>query len=144
MVVKLYKTSSQKNKLAKTITNELTLPDVKLKGECSIEQPRLVISGLSDFTYNYLYIPSYSRYYYITDIVILNNELVQIECGVDVLMSFKEQILSNKGTIERNEEIYNSMFIDSTIPATIDNNIRTVKFPEQPFESTSYIINYIG
>ena len=144
MVVKLYKTSSQKNKLTKTLIDELTLSDVKLKGECSIERPRLVISGLSDFRYNYLYIPAYTRHYYITDIAILNNELVQIECEVDVLMSFKEQILSNKGTVERNEEIYNSMFIDSTIPATIDNNIRTIKFPEQPFETTSYIINYIG
>ena len=67
-----------------------------------------------------------------------------IDCEVDVLMSFKDSILANKGTIERNESVYNSMFIDSSIPTTIDDNIRTLKFPDSPFKNKCYIINYVG
>ena len=143
MTITLYKTSSQKNKITKSLSSALQL-DVKLKGECSIERPRLMLTGLTDFTYNYLYIPTYKRYYYINDYNFITNDLVMIDCEVDVLMSFKDSILANKGTIERNESVYNSMFIDSSIPTTIDDNIRTLKFPENPFESNCFIINYVG
>lgn len=144
MTVTLYKTSSQRNKVTKDLTSALQLSEVKLKGECSIEKPRLMLTGVTDFTYNYLYIPNYNRYYYINDYTIVTNNLVMIDCEVDVLMSFKDSILANKGTIERNASVYNSMFIDSTLTSTIDDNVRTIKFPEQPFEFVNYIINFIG
>lgn len=53
---------------------------------------------------NYCYISDFNRYYYIKDIVSINNNLWEIYMNVDVLMSFKEYILNNEGLIERCEE----------------------------------------
>ena len=65
------------------------------------------------FKCNYVYINEFGRYYYITDIICIRNNLYELQCKVDVLMSHKAKILALKQClIERNQYNYNKFLND--------------------------------
>ena len=66
--------------------------------------------------FNYAYIPDFQRYYYVTDIQIIRSHLFRVSFAVDVLMSFKDYLLSLSGFIERNEFSYDDDLSDSLKP----------------------------
>lgn len=73
--------------------------------------------------FNYLYIPSFHRYYFVSDIEITtsaNSEkrLYRVSCRTDVLMSYKDSFLPLTGFIERNEFLYDDKIIDTIYPFT--------------------------
>lgn len=108
------------------------------KEPTNITNPVLKISGAEIVDQiltqsNYVYIDKLNRYYYITDMMIVRNNLLEITCKVDVLMSFKEQILQQKAIIERNAKEYNIYLDDSEFTFQANPIIKTKKFPNNPF-----------
>lgn len=93
MEVRLYNTADARNVLDKTLTNETVFADCKMKKQTSILNPVLYIQSQSQITNNYCYIPSFSRYYFIDDIAIYPNCIYELTCKVDVLKSWKDDIL---------------------------------------------------
>lgn len=93
MVIYLFVNHSEKNHLTKTLTNNLTLNGT-LKQETSVINPTVIIEATNPTIYNYMYIPMFNRYYYITDIESIRNNLWRITGKVDVLMSFDDEILN--------------------------------------------------
>lgn len=90
----LYKNKSEKNKLNKSLTNPVTLTGV-LREETSIITPIITISANNPYNYNYAYIPVFGRYYFINDILSVNQGAWRLHMQVDPLMSFKAQILNS-------------------------------------------------
>ena len=86
-----------------------------LKSSCSIINPVVQISAKYFTEYDYCYIPLFRRYYFINNIVSLNNGLWEISMSVDVLMSHKDDILQQKALVGRNEFEFNPMLIDNNI-----------------------------
>ena len=96
MNLHLYKCTDDKKNVTKTLDDALNYT-VYLKEGTSIINPIFKIGGspeqiLGDTdtdepAVNYAYCPRFDRYYYVTDIVILNAQLIEIHCHVDVLMS---------------------------------------------------------
>lgn len=120
MTIKLYNNTSEVNKINKILTNETSLTGV-LKEGCSIENPIITfdMTGYQS-TYmgkNYAYISEFGRYYFITDINPLYNNLVEISMRVDVLKSFASTILTTQMLIERSESLYSPYVTDSQRPA---------------------------
>lgn len=116
MEIKFYKTKSEENRINKVITNEIVLTG-ELKEECDAVNPALTVS-LNPIltTYNYVYIPAFNRYYFINSWKVVNKMLVfTLHC--DVLMSFKNDILTSKATIIRNKQ-GNSYISDSLVLST--------------------------
>lgn len=68
--------------------------------------------------YNYVIADSnlLSRKYYINNIVVMPNNIYALECHVDVLNTYSEDILNSYAFINRNENTYNEMIIDDRIP----------------------------
>lgn len=71
--------------------------------------------------FNYAYIPLFHRYYFVTSIVALSSgkvatRLFRINLNCDVLMSFKDDLLSLTGMIERNEFTYDPAIKDLAHP----------------------------
>lgn len=60
---------------------------------------------------NYVYIPDVGRYYYIRN-KIYSKQCLYLECEVDVLMSFKDNIKLMSAIISRNERLYNLYLSD--------------------------------
>ena len=91
MQIRLYTMNEEKNKLEKTLTDEFIL-NGNLRAECSVINPIIVVEAENISNYNYMYIPEFGRYYFISDIVSIRTDLWRITATVDVLMSFKDDI----------------------------------------------------
>ena len=94
----LYVNSSEKQAINKIISSGETLTGA-LRDESSVINPSFLIQHANPSGYNYCYISEFGRYYFITDIVSVRTNLWRINCTVDVLMSFKTQILNLNVTV---------------------------------------------
>ena len=107
MQATFYYNKSDKRYLNKSIDAKYDNIDIQILEPSSIINPTLLVSsGLIGNNVNYVYIPDLRRYYYI-DNYIMENGFVRIECKVDVLMSFKNEILSEKVIAARSSNRYN-------------------------------------
>ena len=91
MTVTLYKTTSDKRALNKTLVEGRSFDVNLLDGNDSILTPRIII-GADVSEYNYIHIPDFNRYYYIKSVDVLDNRRFCCNCEVDVLMSFADDI----------------------------------------------------
>lgn len=71
--------------------------NVKLKNNTSVESPVFFIDGVN-LSVNYCKWDN--NYYFITDIVLGNNNIYELHCTIDVLASFKEYIQNTRAYIE--------------------------------------------
>lgn len=94
MIIKLYNTNSDNNKLNKVLTNEIII-DIKLKNDTDIIRPTIFLYSETLINSNYCYIPEFNRYYYVNSITTNSNKVFKLELEVDVLMSFKNDILNS-------------------------------------------------
>lgn len=133
MNVVFYFNSSAVNVLNKNIVEVFTADCNIVDDEFSISNPALLIeySNISALigTVNYVHVPEFGRYYYITDYVINNNDLVTIKLKCDVLMSFKSVILSNSGIVSRQENDWNLYLNDDHIKCYQNSQIQTLEYP---------------
>lgn len=91
---------------------------------------------------NYAYIDAFGRYYYITDIIALTNELFEIHFASDVLMSFKNQIKALPAYINRNEFEFNSLMFDAEVPSSAQETVSEyVPIEIVPGEEETDVVN---
>ena len=102
MEIRLYNSSDETNKINKTLTNEIVLNGT-LKDETSVVNPIILIEANNLTQYNYCYIPLFKRYYFIKDITVVRNHLFRIFLDIDVLMSYKNDILNLDVIIDKSE-----------------------------------------
>ena len=117
MVAKIYKTKSAPNVVNKVLTEVVAFEEVIFKEDTSLLNPTIIINGVSNAssytiedigTSNYFSIPKVNRYYFITDITMMSGGRVAITGKVDVLMSFKSDILGSTQLIVRQEKKTNN------------------------------------
>lgn len=96
--------------------------DCQIKTPSSIISPIIQLSKASNPTsFNYAYIPDWNRYYFINDIT-YGIGLWILSLRVDVLASFKNDILATSQYILRNAYSYNDDIIDSLYPTKAGAN----------------------
>lgn len=127
----LYTNKSQSNYITKEITAVQTVQCV-LRDSVSVTDPVLLLEK-SDMVFagtsvNYAYIEQFGRYYYVTNIISVNNNLWEIHCHVDVLMTYKAQILAQNAVVARQEEKYNLYFDDGIFMSYQNPKIQTKVF----------------
>lgn len=120
ITLSLYKFTGEKIICDKTkyLTNKQDLTGV-LRDNTSVLSPVIMIEQTSDFNiyqYNYCFIPSLGRYYFITDIVTNTNQLWTITLKVDTLMTYYDTILLQNAFVSRNEHDYNFSIKDGRLP----------------------------
>lgn len=132
MVAKIFKTKSAPNVVNKVLTEVVAFDEVIFKEETSLLNPTIIINGVSNSssyniedigTSNYFSIPKVNRYYFITDITMMSGGRVAITGKVDVLMSFKTDIIGSTQLIVRQEKKTNNFLIDTDIPLSSKNKL---------------------
>lgn len=73
----------------------------QMRDEVSIMNPVVMIEVESIPRYNYAYIPELQRYYMVDDITVYREGLIYVTLSVDVLMSFKRDILSSIAVVDK-------------------------------------------
>ena len=144
--VDLYQNESPVEKIGKNLTNSHTISDVVLKRDTSILRPILLINSVQDiYTYNYMYISEFGRYYFIDDIRSVNNNMWEISAHVDVLETYKSQILANTAVIRRQSLKYNTYLNDPEWKTYSYEQVAAFKFPVTPFnKDLKYILTVAG
>lgn len=136
------------NKLVKSPTPVLTLGGT-LRAPASITDP-IIEFNFSDnpevfSKVNYARIETFSRYYFITNIVSTYNNLWEIHMHVDVLMSFADEIKKQVAVVARQEENYNLYLDDGIFMAYQNPIIQTKLFSNPtPFETQNFILLVAG
>ena len=127
MTVDFYKNNSPNNYVTKNITLTDNL-ECELKENCSITEPVIEVLGTNALNANYMWIPLFSRYYFITDITTTQYNTLIINSHVDVLMSFQSALLGAQGIIARNENVWNGYLNDRFFNALAYPRVQTKKF----------------
>lgn len=98
MKLEIYNNNSNNNVINKNITlvNEIYF---NLKSDNSILQPILILKNYIGG--NYCYIDKFKRYYFINDVRLLNGGLYELQLNVDVLMTYKDEIMNNPITTSK-------------------------------------------
>lgn len=130
-MIQFYQVTTGHNVIGKT-TNRKPMHTVvsPLKQDTNRLNPTILIySDLSLEIMNYCYIDEFNRYYFIDKIEQVRKNLYRIHCKVDVLESYKLEILNAKDV-----DFINSVeVIQATVNAT-----------ETPVRDVSYVLSTIG
>lgn len=112
MEFNLYTQLSEKNAVFKVLQNGQTFQGNILE-ETSIINPVFLVAGQSIYQFNYMYVESFHRYYFIDNITSVRNGLWRVECSVDVLMSFRSQISDLSCIVDKQEsQFYSNEFLN--------------------------------
>lgn len=145
MKLHLNKNLSTSNTIEKVLSPSKQF-DVILKENTSLLFPVVTVSGnLYDFhEYNYAYIPSFGRYYFMSEPKSVGFNLVELSFSVDVLMSWKDQIKNCKAFITRQENKYNTFYFDDKFPEFCYSNTVVKRFPAKFLDQPNYILTLRG
>ena len=103
MELRLYRTLDSENVINKNLSLIHTM-NIKLKDAINIINPILILSevtGLDYFQCNYCLLSKFNRYYFIRDIEVLSDKNYKLRLEVDVLESFKDDILNSVVEVRR-------------------------------------------
>ena len=86
----------------------------------------------SDYSdYNYIFVPSFNRYYFVNEVERLSGEHIIVKCKVDVLMTYKDDILNLKCNVVRNERERIGELLDDKLIYKVNHRITTKTFGEE-------------
>lgn len=129
MNVVFYNNQSDKRVLNKNLTPVITISNILFLENADIKNVYVILEYFETYkNANYFYIAELNRYYYITDVEILNGNRIKIYGDVDVLMSFSAQILACEGILSRSTNTGNVLISDQLQPARCDNLITNLAF----------------
>ena len=144
MNIVLYVNSSEINAVDKNLT-ELTTLTGTLREQSSIIDPIITISDIYDYigSMNYAYIPEFNRYYFITNIESVRNNLWKVSFHVDVLFTYRDAIRANSAIIERNENEYDLKLNDGLFRTQQNPRIAQFPFPKG-FNQWNFVLAVAG
>lgn len=134
ITLELYRCPSDERMVSKTLNDKFTFNHITFKNDTSIMNPIFIVGAIKGNTepmdtvgwwrkFNYCYCPNLERYYFITDITFTRQGLVELNCSVDPLMSFKEDILASTQLITRQENKIQKYIPDQSLP--IHSQVKT-------------------
>ena len=133
------KVSKRRNStLQPTLTTSF---DVLLKTPTSLHTPTFTINA-SAFDFNYLKWDD--RYYFVTDVVARNNNLWDVSAVIDVLATYKAEILSTTAYVLY-DSVSNTELVDNRLPMKTTKSVSaaTATCPLVP-DSGCYILSLTG
>ena len=144
MKIEFYKNSSEKNKIGKFLSSVLTL-NGNLRDECSITSPSILVEATSLVDYNYCYIPEFKRYYFISDITSVRNNLWRVSLKCDVLESFKSDILNLSCIVDKQQnQSYSNNIDDGSYVNRADSFVEIANYQNGFNSSGEFILITAG
>ena len=145
MTITIYATADDKRVINKTLTAVSENLNCQLVEGCSAIDPVITLAmNTSIYTANYMYIPYFGRYYYITNIEVEEGNILKITGHVDVLKTYSSALLNCNINSRKNQNMYDLYLPDDR--AVESRYIKYSKnFPHSFNEETgSYILITVG
>lgn len=137
--IRLYINKSDSRVINKVLENELVLTgDIKtINNYATITIP---IDNSINNIENFNYLKIGNKFYFITDKEYVAYNTINIVASLDVLESFKNEILSQTAIISRSENLFNKYLNDNKIVTQVPQRVQTQLFPNEPFNNVSKFI----
>ena len=144
MTIVLYTNTAEINAVDKSLSELATLTGT-LREQSSIIDPVIMISNIDNYvgSMNYAYISDFNRYYFITNIESVRNNLWKVSFHVDVLYTYNSEIRANSAIIERNESEYDLKLNDGLFRTQQNPRIAQYPFPSG-FNKWDYVLAVAG
>lgn len=133
--LELYKVTNQPNELTKTLNNAII---VEGAFRSEIDSMDVIVEIESNtYEFNYVHIPSLNKYYFLQNLVHVNQKIIRMQLHCDVLMTYKTDILASYGLVIQGGTInpyYSSIESDSR------QEIRRTNFPYKFNNNGNYVL----
>lgn len=145
MEIIFYNNSSDNRQVKKNISSIKSMT-AQCFNESSILNPVLICAyDVSLFSANYLYIPYYSRYYFINDITIIDGHRIKISAHVDVLMTYASQITGLQVIVDKQKTLNADAYFNDNSYVTDDRSTyATINFPNSFLDDGEFILITAG
>lgn len=103
MTIKLYRTTKRRNSTATPTSKpaffelRTTLTDVRMKDESNVLAPSFLLNMQGHDGSNF--VEAFGRFYWVRDVVLVRTNLIQINCVIDVLGSYRGHILNTQAFV---------------------------------------------
>lgn len=146
MNIEIGYTNAPTNQVTKPFTVVKTV-SANMKDDTSIINPQFELSRI-DITslkgLNYIHVAELGRYYYISNITMGIGGIVILECNIDVLMSYKDNIRALSCVVARNENLYNVYLDDEKFNIYKVPRIQTKTFPNGFSDVSNLVLTVVG
>ena len=145
MQMQYFKNKSDLRYINKTITpvgNPIT--QLYLKDKSELINPVIILDDFPQDV-NYCHLSEFDRFYYLTNVEFIEGQFYT-SWHVDVLMSFKDDIMKNKALVQRNTNDYDLYMQDNEFKLEQLTNDRYLKFSSTPFaiNRESFVMGVLG
>lgn len=138
--ITVYSFSKRENSTRRPTEGGLSI-ECYLKEETSKYNPSFKVFDVNMLQYNYL--KWNDLYYYISDVISIANNQWQVECNIDVLASYKEDIAKVRCFQTYSTLGYNQDIIDTRLSTKKNAIINTVNKPVFN-QNGGYFVSYVG
>lgn len=141
MNIVAYNNKSDTRKIDKTLT-QVTEFVGTLRNETDVVTPVILVEGAIP-TFNYCFIAAFNRYYFVTDFRTVRNNVYEIHCKSDVLMSFDLDNVT--GVVVASEKVgVNNYLNNKNWVATVKDKTDIITFPAGLLDTGEYILITAG
>lgn len=141
MIIYLYNNESAPNVINKQLTLISTLTGT-LRGEADVVNPIIRVYATSVPAFNYAYIPDFGRYYYLRDMQIVRNDIIELSLKSDPLKSFN--LNSITGIISEAQNIGNNYLEHRHFVRSVKSKTDILPFSAGLLDSGEYILITAG
>ena len=103
MLIKTYNYNGEPNRVNKTLQENEEYTGV-LNSTVNVLEPVIRLRTRNVVTFNYVYIESLHRYYFVSEIR-QDGDICTVYLRTDVLMTYKDKILNSTGTLTKGETV---------------------------------------
>lgn len=145
MKLTFYKNVSDRRVLNKSLTQIVVYNNAVFLSDSSIINPvfDLVIDTSIIGEINYCYCDVLKRYYFINDITATSGGRFIVKCHVDVLNTYKTEILNTRALIHTQTSHANVLLNNPIIPSQSNEQIINLKFSDSEFTTSGISDNFV-
>ena len=146
LTVQMYVNHSDNNVVNKSLSAGPSF-SCDFKKESSIFDPSILVATSDDLSgYNYFTITDFNnRSYFVTDISVIRDGIWQITGHVDVLSTYKNELMGLSAVIKRQNYQYNTYLDDPNFQVQNNESIETLGFTGSAFtKALNYLLVVAG
>ena len=141
MNIVAYNNKSDPRKIDKTLI-QVTEFVGTLRNETDVVTPVILVEGALP-AFNYCFIAAFNRYYFVTDFRTVRNNVYEIHCKSDVLMSFDLDNVT--GVVVASERVgVNNYLNNKNWVTTVKDKTDIITFPAGLLDTGEYILITAG
>lgn len=134
---------SKRTNSTKRPTGGTTINNVVLKTPCDVLSPVLELTKMPSLA-NYAFIPKLGRYYWIESIERKTNAVDVVKLSVDVLATYRDNILSSNQYVLRSSSNYDTSIMDTWYPQKSGCTVLTTKTEFYTYDTECYMLGVVS